>query len=240
MWRVVLCLGVCLVSFGQERGPRGFMPSHMGPVVMGLPYSADLQNSRSQTLADGNTISRQTAGHVARDSSGRTYSTETIDGGPWGQTSPTTVTFISDPVAGYTFMLNARDKLAMRRAIKPKPDNSTAHMPHGPRGSERSETDLGTQIVNGINCTGKSVSRVIPAGQIGNAEAITEKGEIWTSTDLHIVVRSIHNDPRWGQFTYNLTNIQRAEPSAALFAVPADYTLKDAPSFGPRRTPPEF
>ena len=43
-----------------------------------------------------------------------------------------------------------------------------------------------------------------------------------------------HSDPRFGETTYRLTNINRGEPSAALFQVPGDYSLKEAPA--PART----
>jgi len=41
------------------------------------------------------------------------------------------------------------------------------------------------------------------------------------------VVQSKHSDPRFGETTYLLTNIQRNEPSANLFTVPSDYTVKE-------------
>ena len=36
---------------------------------------------------------------------------------------------------------------------------------------------------------------------------------------------SKHSDPWSGETSYALTNIQRAEPDAALFSVPSDYTV---------------
>ena len=94
------------LAFGQGRpgrpGPEGRREFgfHSGKVVTGEPYSADFSNSSVQTLAGGNTIQRTTTGHVARDSDGRTYSQEVLTG-LWGQSGSKTVTFISDPVAGY-------------------------------------------------------------------------------------------------------------------------------------------
>jgi hypothetical protein len=38
---------------------------------------------------------------------------------------------------------------------------------------------------------------------------------------------SKRSDPQFGETTYTLTNIQRAEPAAALFAVPSDYTVQE-------------
>src|SRR5947209_19701440 len=81
-------------------GGGGFGWGHRAKVITGAPYSADLSNQSVQTLADGNTITRSTRGHVARDSQGRTYTQETVAGGPFAQDGPVTITFISDPVAG--------------------------------------------------------------------------------------------------------------------------------------------
>jgi hypothetical protein len=38
---------------------------------------------------------------------------------------------------------------------------------------------------------------------------------------------SKQSDPRFGETTYRLTNINRAEPSRSLFEVPSDYTVKE-------------
>jgi hypothetical protein len=49
---------------------------------------------------------------------------------------------------------------------------------------------------------------------------------------------SKRTDPMMGQTTFQLTNIYQAEPAAALFQVPADYTVQDGPAprqFGRRR-----
>jgi hypothetical protein len=43
---------------------------------------------------------------------------------------------------------------------------------------------------------------------------------------LQIVTKTVRNDPRFGETTYTVTNIQKQEPAAALFAVPSDYTVK--------------
>jgi len=40
------------------------------------------------------------------------------------------------------------------------------------------------------------------------------------------VVMTRHSDPRMGETTYKLTNINRSEPAKTLFEVPADYTIK--------------
>jgi hypothetical protein len=47
-------------------------------------------------------------------------------------------------------------------------------------------------------------------------------------------VLSRRSDPRFGETTYRLQNIVRAEPSPELFQVPADYTVDAVPGFGTR------
>jgi hypothetical protein len=205
-------------------------------VVTNAPYSADVSNSAVQTLADGNTIMRTTNGRVARDSQGRTYMQETNSGGPFASKGNAFVTFISDPVAGYSYVLNSDTKVAMRRAFKAQTSNESAGEKRhtGPMfddGSERTESDLGQQTINGMAAQGKSVTRTIAAGAIGNTQPIVEKSEVWTSPDLQIVVLSKRSDPRIGQTTYSVTNIHRGEPSAALFQIPSDYKVEDAPAW---------
>jgi hypothetical protein len=200
-------------------------------VVTGAPYSADVNNSLMQTLADGNTIQRTTTGKAARDSQGRTYLQETITQGPLAQNGPATLTFITDPVAGYSYELNASTKTANRRPFR-TPDANGKRPPDAERHRGRDTadvvtSDLGTQNIGGVSAQGKSIAHTIPAGAIGNAQPIVSKSEVWYSPDLQIVVLSKRSDPRIGESTYTVTNISRNAPDAALFQVPADYTVRD-------------
>ena len=54
--------------------------------------------------------------------------------------------------------------------------------------------------------------------------------EVWFSPDLQVVVMSKHSDPRFGETTYQLTGIQRAEPDRSLFEIPPGYTVKNMPA----------
>jgi hypothetical protein len=239
------CLGISgqLPPGPDGPGPRRFegpgpmgMGLHLGKVVTGAPYSADTNTTITETLSDGNTINRSNTGHIARDNQGRMYLEQNISAGPWAQKGNTTITFISDPIAGYTYLLNPNTKTAMRRPFKAHTGNRPNHLSENgaaPDTKERVEADLGQQVINGVSATGKSITRTIPAGAIGNAQPIVATSEVWTSPDLQIVVLSKHSDPRLGQMTYALSNIQRVQPSAALFQVPSDYTIKDAPAHSP-------
>ena len=207
-------------------GPGGFGPP--GKVVTGAPYSGDITNSYVRSLPDGNTIQRTTTAHVARDNDGRTYSQETITGGFFGQNGPRTIVFILDPVAGYSYVLDASKKIARRREFKPL-QAGTPREHTRPANPNIVTSDLGTQVVNGVNAQGKSTTHTIPAGQMGNAQPLVSTIETWYSPDLQVIVASKRNDPISGQSNYALTNIQRAAPNASLFQVPSDYTIQDEP-----------
>jgi len=90
--------------------------------------------------------------------------------------------------------------------------------------------DLGTQNIEGIDAQGTRTVTTIPAGAIGNERSIEITYEKWYSKDLQIVVYSKHSDPRFGEQTYRLTNINRSEPDPSLFAVPNGYKLVTGPS----------
>jgi hypothetical protein len=87
--------------------------------------------------------------------------------------------------------------------------------------------DLGTRDFNGVKAEGKLRSYEIPAGEVGNRNPIVVSDENWFAPDLQVAVYTKHSDPRSGDFVFRLENLKREEPAAALFAAPADYTVKE-------------
>ena len=96
---------------------------------------------------------------------------------------------------------------------------------------------LGKQIIEGVEAEGTRTTITIPAGEIGNERAIEIVSERWYSPELQLIVMTRNSDPRTGETTYKLTNINRAEPAKSLFEVPSDFTIKEGPSFGPKIAP---
>jgi hypothetical protein len=84
---------------------------------------------------------------------------------------------------------------------------------------------LGTQFMEGIVVEGTRTTLTIPAGHIGNELPIQIVSERWFSPDLRVLVMSRQSDPRFGETTYRLTNINRAEPPPSLFEIPADFSI---------------
>jgi hypothetical protein len=82
--------------------------------------------------------------------------------------------------------------------------------------------------MEGLDVVGRRMTARIDVGRIGNDRPIEIVDERWESPALKVLVLSRHHDPRTGDVEYRLTNISRAEPSADLFVIPADYTLLQA------------
>jgi len=235
--------------FGERMELLGFEGLHGGKVVKGAPFSATASSESTQTLQDGTSIHRTTSSALYRDSQGRFRREVTLSGfGPLQASGkPHTMITIGDPIAGAHYMLDPEQKVAHKmtphkggkggafsdekaQAFEQKMQKRMAKQEAD--GTVKKES-LGTQMVNGVNAEGTRITHTIPAGQIGNDKPIQIVFERWYSPDLQIVVKSTRSDPRFGTTTYALTNVQRAEPSAALFTVPSDYTVKEGGPGGP-------
>ena len=96
---------------------------------------------------------------------------------------------------------------------------------------------LGKQMFDGVEAEGTRNTVTIPAGAIGNERPILIVSERWYSAELQAVVMSRHSDPRFGETSYRLTNISRAEPDRSLFEVPAGYNVSDTGPFERRMLP---
>lgn len=230
--------------------------------VLNAPYQADIVNESIEHLADGNVIQNSHISKIARDSQGRTRTEETIDKiGPWSSNSgQRTMIFISDPVAKVSYVLHPEDKTAEKlpehgfaRTFHTRSDEKslTIGVAGGPEktltiqnadapgvpaepANDRKVEDLGTQQINGVPATGKRVTLTIPANTIGNQLPIVSTNETWYSPELKTIVQSKRDDPRFGESTFSLTNIQKGEPPADLFQVPGDYTVTSGPPRPPR------
>ena len=177
-------------------------------------------------------------------------------GGLAAEDEPLQIIFINDPVAGINYILHS-NKTASKIMVgkshtstlalegKPgagievnvetaSPDARQFHFEkkiirhEGSSSFENSKKEsLGTQNIEGVKAEGTRVTTVIPAGEIGNELPITIVSETWYSPELQTMVLSKNSDPRMGENTYRLANINRNEPAHSLFEVPADYKIEE-------------
>jgi hypothetical protein len=84
---------------------------------------------------------------------------------------------------------------------------------------------LGTQTMEGVIVEGTRVTRTAPVGSMGNDRPIVTVTERWFSPDLQLFVMTKTSDPRNGETIVQLTGVNRAEPDASLFQIPANYKI---------------
>jgi hypothetical protein len=217
--------------------------------VTGAPYSADETTESVQTLSDGNRIVNSTTAHTYRDSQGRVRREITLPSLGADSAKHVLIT-ISDPVAGVNYSLDPQTKTAQKMPLPPKlltkgpgpgkPETRTNVMflpgpglqvqmaaPTHAQIAPPTHEDLGVQDIDGVSAQGSRETTTIDAGAIGNEKPLTITSEHWFSPDLQIEIKSTREDPRMGKTTFAISNLNRAEPDASLFQVPADYTLHE-------------
>jgi hypothetical protein len=221
---------------GRGAGILGAGPGSRTPVT-GAPYTATETLQRQQTLANGNQISTKEQSNVYRDSQGRIRTEETITPSASSGKAAYTMVTIFDPVAGSRYVLNSSTMVAYQSTLPPARPASTGSAsrqarPAPPARPNETVTALGTQSVNGVSATGTQLTEIIPAGAIGNAQAIQVVRTSWISSELKVPVQIKTTDPRYGNTDMELTNIVEAEPNASLFVVPAGYTMQQGGGLG--------
>jgi hypothetical protein len=221
--------------FTFELGTPGFRVPVEGKLIKGAPFSADIVTESIQTLSDGNRIVQRSTTRFYRDSAGRVRREEER-----GTGSP--AISITDPVAGRSYSLDPDNRTAQQTTNMMAVHVNTAlqrvfainesmTITREPFNWTRRPADeirvqnLPERTIEGVRAQGVRRTTTIAAGAIGNELPIEIVSEEWTSPDLKVLVLTEHRDPRMGTSTYRVTNINRAEPDAYLFEVPADYTV---------------
>ncbi|HEY2547725.1 MAG TPA: hypothetical protein VGI46_16760 [Candidatus Acidoferrum sp.] len=224
----------CRASFG----PTYVM---VAPVTT-PPYSAVQESSTVQTLADGTHITRKPMSEkIYRDSQGRSRTERAFCQGLAGAPDGIIVE-IRDPVSGYSYILDEQNHVAHRFVLQvrhPTPTTAPAIrnagpevvaktvMPEGALKPTITTESIGSQTTEGVMVEGTRTTRIIPEGLEGNDRPFSIVSETWTSPELQIVVLSKNSDPRNGERTTRLSNIDLSNPILSLFQPPADYKVVD-------------
>ena len=158
-----------------------------------------------------------------------TFKPTQVSGKPAKVSGRVTFNFVLSPK-------NEQENIVILRTLAPPPPHDGVATREGPITAPRQEAvkeSLGKQTFDGIRAEGTRTTLTIPESAIGNERPINIVSERWYAPELQTVVMTKHSDPRFGETTYRLTNINRGEPSRTLFEVPADYVIKeDRPPMG--------
>jgi hypothetical protein len=234
----IALLGLGAVALAQRPDwnfEGGFRGPFQGKVVTNEPYTGVGVTTSKRTLSDGNTINESNCVKLYRDASGRTRREETRNASACSAT-PQSI-FISDPVAGVQYVINAQNSTYRQFTIKTPPAGTAPPVSTRPATPNQVQTSLGTEAISGTSFSAQGTQTVttLPAGRLGNAAPITITAVRWYSPDLQIVIQSSRTDPRSGVSTYQLSNISTAEPAESLFQLPSGLTLQQGRAGANRR-----
>lgn len=255
-------LALCSISFSlMAQSPAAAAPPPRGRMAMpGMAGLAGLPAQLNQPIAGKPFTATATVSYgqgqsstvqMARDAGGRTYLRATLPAragasganaagesaagvNKSGEPGPVEVTIIADPVAHkqYTIFPAAKN-IEVRPLRPPRAAGSmgSGMMGRGMMGMGRgTTTTLGTQNIAGQQAQGLKTEMNVPAR--GNRPAMSMTREVWRSATLGVVLKAEMSGPGNRQMSFAVQTLKTGAPQAALFQLPAGYTLQAAPERG--------
>lgn len=209
-------------------GPQVQIPGIFVTPMPNAPFSATVNIVSHQKLPDGTEHVVTSTDHVARTSSGIIYN-ERRQLLPAGQTQEPRLlgALIYNPSNRLSISLDPMSHLARERILDHPPSTTPGPTAPGPKMPGTVETDLGSQSMNGVELTGLRRERTIPAEASGTGKPIVITDDFWYAPQLFVYLIIRHDDPRTGEQMVAVSQVDRHEPDATIFAVPADYKVVD-------------
>ena len=221
----------------------GLMGGFGGKLVTGKPVLAAFTITHTETLPTipSNTISNTTTGTFARGADGSTYRDVKLSAiGPWAASGKAQeFAYIRNVTNGTQYIVNVTKGTYRAFPIRehnPPPNGGKKGRPNHSNSNNETVTDNpngmytepGTMTVFPVD--DRQVTRTIPAGAIGNLNAIVITSERWYSSALELLLEDTHTDPRFGTTTYQLSGIG-TNPASSLFT--PDPSFKQVQGGGP-------
>ena len=194
---------------------------------------ADFVMRQYQSIGEDNSIEHTVFGEFARDVDGRTlFSTERMQ-------------LITDPVALRSWRVDVANGVAFEHrldAVAPPPPDGAKSMSDGwpgqlpiPEGElakfdekNLKTVELGLNVVNGVECSGRRWTYAIPAGAIGNVNPIEVVTETWM-TDMYgfqLPVKTVVRSHVSGTQTRELRHIKEKSFDRAHFQPDASFQVR--------------
>jgi hypothetical protein len=230
---VGICFGLVTIlaasaSAGRAQGGGAIFVTP----IPNAPFSAKVRVERTDIQPNGNTLQLWSEREIARDNLGRICN-------KFRPFVPTTTKTVPDPVMIHLYdplnrmveYLNPAQKTYRMMILNRPPRTDTPDDFASPAGAAAPASeftrreDLGYRTITGLDVHGVRVTQTLTAAESGTGQEVTVTNEYWYSEALRLNLATKHHDPRSGSVTTTITQIVRAEPSAALFGVPADYTM---------------
>jgi hypothetical protein len=187
-------------------------------------YSAEEVTEKNKTLADGNQIKNRQSRMRYQDRDGRVRTDyKSYDGNER--------IFIADPKAKVAYLIRPDRKDILRiqgEPSMPRLSADYARIPtRAPAWNKEVTTSLGLKDFTGVTAAGTLTETFYPAGADGNEKERVETKEIWSSHQFPGYLYSRTVTPRDGEIVIRLDKLKFGDVPASLFAIPADYPVRD-------------
>jgi hypothetical protein len=171
---------------GPSGGTATYRPmDSVRPPIKNQPVSYESHTVHTQTLADGNHITRITElQRFWRDTQGRTRLERYL--APVGESTDVsmwTAAEIADPVTGLWYLLEREKKIAHRGRM---PTPAPPPQPNADSPVASNSESLGSQIIDGVVAEGRATTSTAPGPQ--GKDRIPVTIETWISPELQITM----------------------------------------------------
>jgi TonB family protein len=192
------------------------------PAVRGLPFSAKVELESVSQLQDGTQITHKTYNLDARDSAGRTHNEMRNWITAEGEEPKLTRIELYDPSTKTRTDLFLLTKLARQWVVAPAAQATSVAATAKPTAMRE---EIGTGTMESLPVKGTRVTQTYPIGALGNDRPLSIVTEYWYAAELRLNLLTKRTDPRYGVQTVRVTELQRQEPDAALFAIGEGYKV---------------
>lgn len=214
-----------------DGGQSGAMESIFVPPKAGAPFSLTLHTEWKRSLGNGGSITFTNERRIVRDSRGRIFQ-ERAALVPKNTNAKSFISTIqiTDPAAHtwyncivaskvcdlYRYRLRTTDKFG------PLLDRNAVW-----DGGSSQHEDLGVATTQSEDTHCYRETRTVNPGVTGNDQPLVSVREFCYSPRLAFNLTSIVDNPFSGHQEFTVRELNTAEPDAALFAIPAEYTVAD-------------
>ena len=232
---LAVCFSGLRIAPAQDRALAS-APAFGGGVfvtpVAGAPFSAVAVQEMRQTLRDGSSFQRKTQALIARDSAGRVRNERHQVLAANSTREPALLSVhLYDPDTRLSTLLNPFTRVARQQTLTRAPDTAPpgnwAQHPKTSFGNNVRLEDLGPAALDGVEVHGYRRTTTLGGESTGTGKPMAVIDEYWYSEELRINLLSKHIDPRSGDLTITVTNLNRTEPDPNLFEIPQGYKVVD-------------
>jgi hypothetical protein len=215
-----VCIAIALspVAVAQTRGV------FVTPIP-NAPLLAVVNTESSQLLKDGTPLNQKTLSAIARDRQGRIFNERrALIPASETATPPILSIHIYDPQTRTSTFIDPQRQVAWQSTLNRPPAAAPPLATSSAANSYIKKENLGTRTMEGVEVHGVRDIQTIPAEANGGKE-VTVVDEYWYSDDLRLNMLAIHKDPRTGEQTTTVTQVDRSEPDPAIFEIPSGYKI---------------